>query len=98
MRLAVIFVQRRVEQTDRDGQAFHGLENTDEILALNRQQFLQGLAAIRFILRDNHLAHRLDTLAAKEHVLCPAKSDALGSEVARPLGVFRRRRDEEVAR
>ena len=33
------FVQRRIEQPDRDRQALHDLEQLDEIGALHRQQF-----------------------------------------------------------
>ena len=35
------FVQRRIEQANRDRQAVHRLEDADEVLPLQRQQILQ---------------------------------------------------------
>ncbi len=45
-------VQRRIEQTDRDGQALHDLEQLDEVGALHRQQFCQRGAARLLVLGE----------------------------------------------
>ena len=84
------FVQRRIEQADRDGQAVHRLEDADEVLALVRQQVLQSGSAFFFRLREDHGPHVLDAVAFEEHVLGAAQADALGAELASPLGVVRR--------
>ena len=83
-------VQRRIEQANRDRQAVHRLEDADEILALMRQQVLQGDAAFLFVLRQDHRPHVLDAVAFEEHVLGAAQADALGAELAGPLGILRR--------
>ena len=55
-----------------------------------RQELLQRDAAFLFVLRQNHRPHLLDALAFEEHVLGAAQADALGAELASPLGVVRR--------
>ena len=83
-------VQRRIEQPDRHRQAVHRREDADEVLALQRQQLLQGRAAVLLVGRQDHRPHRLDPLALEEHVLGAAQADAFGTELAGPLGVGRR--------
>ena len=83
-------VQRRIEQADRHRQALHRLEDADEVLALERQQLRQGrLAASSSFVGQDHLPHGEDAVAVEEHVLGAAQADALGAELAGPLGVGR---------
>ena len=74
-------MQRRIEQADRDRQASHDLEQFDEIRALHRQQLRKRRPAALFIVGENHLAHRDDTLAFEEHVLGPTEADAFRPEL-----------------
>ena len=83
-------MQRRVEQSDRDRQAGHDLEQIGEVLPLHRQQFGERGAPAFFGLREDHLAHRDDALALEEHVLGAAQADAFGAEAARGARVERR--------
>jgi hypothetical protein len=82
-------VQRRIEQANRHRQPLHRGEDADEVLALVRQQLR---APSRVFagggVGQDHLAHRADAIAFEEHVLGAAEADALGAELARPLGVF----------
>ncbi len=84
------FVQRRIEQADRDRQARHDLEQFGEVLALHRQQLGERRAAAFLGVGEDHLAHRDDALALEEHVFGPAKPDAFGAEAARGARVQRR--------
>src|SRR5215469_8389970 len=87
------FVQRRIERADGDGQAVHGAEDADEVVALHGQQFLQGGAAVLLVVGENHGPHVWNLLRPEEHVLGAAEPDALGAErprldsVARNVGV-----------
>ena len=77
-------VQRRVDQADGDGLAVHGLEDADEVVALERQQLGQRLLAGFERVGDDHL---LDGQAAffgvEEHVLGAAQADAFGAHLDR---------------
>ena len=78
-------MQRRVQQTHGDRKSLHGGEDSGEILALVREQFLEGLASIGFGLGQDHLSHRHDAIAFKEHVFGPGQTDALGTEISGTL-------------
>ncbi len=80
-------VQRRIEQADGDRQRLHGLEEANEILALHGQQLLERIAALLFVVGQDHGANVLDAAFGKEHVLGAAQSDAFGAEQASLLGV-----------
>ena len=84
------FVQRRIEQPDRDRQALHDLEQLDEIRALHRQQLRQRGAAGLLVLGEDHLAHGADAGLLEEHVLGAAKADAFGAELDGGARVIRR--------
>ena len=74
------FVEGRVEQADGCRQPVEGAEDPGEILLLVGEQLgHRGLA--RFLgRREDHLAHRVDAVTFKEHMLGAAKADALGAE------------------
>ena len=84
------FVQRRIEQANRDRQALHRGEDAHEVFALERQQLRERGLASFVVGRKDHLAHRLNAIAFEEHVLGAAEADAFGAKVASPLGVGRR--------
>ena len=75
-------MQRRIEQPNRDRQPVHRPEDADEVLPLQREQDVVGLLLLHLVVREDHLAHRADTLLAEEHVLCPAQADALRATLA----------------
>ncbi len=77
-------VQRRVQEADGRRAAIQGLEDADEVLALERQQLGQGLFAAGDVIGQDHLAHRDDAVAFEEHVLGAGQADALGAEAGRP--------------
>ena len=82
------FVQRRVEQTDRDRMPVHREEQALEVGALDRQQLGQRLAPAGLVVGQDHLAHRQDAFAFKEHVLGATQADAGGAKTAGHLGVL----------
>ena len=69
-------VERRIEETDRRGIAFERFEDADEIVALIREEFRERGFPIIDIVGQNHLAHRVDAIAFKEHVLGAGEADA----------------------
>ncbi|MNT00636.1 hypothetical protein D3C72_1350750 [compost metagenome] len=77
-----------IQQTDRHWQAFHDLEQLIEIVSLHWQKFRQSFFTIHFIISDDHLTNSIDTICAKEHVFCTAKTNALGTKAASCLSIF----------
>jgi len=84
------FMQRRIEQANRDAVAFHGFQNAVEVFALHREQFGQRFFAAFQVVGQDHFAHGLDAVAFKEHVFGAAKADALRAEIAGDGRVARR--------
>ena len=62
------------------GFAVHRLEHAVEVVALQRQQLVERLAAVRFGLGQDHLLHDRDAAFAEEHVLGAAQPDAARAE------------------
>jgi hypothetical protein len=83
-------VERRVEQADRDRIAVHRLEDPLEVGTLHGQELGERPAATALVVRDDHLAHRVDAIPVEEHVLGAAEPDALGAEAARDARIVRR--------
>ena len=81
-------VQGRVEKADGDREAVHGLENVDEVLALDLAQLLQGGGLVLGRVGQDHPPDHRQAILAQEHVLGPAQADALGPEGARVGGVL----------
>ena len=63
------FVERRIEQADRDRQPRHDAEQFNKIDALHGQYPLERRTATFFVLGHDHLAHGNDALFFEEHVL-----------------------------
>ena len=74
-------VQRRIEGADRHRTLAHHAEDADEVVALHRQELGERLLAVGDGVREDHLAHRRDAVAAEEHVLRAAEADALRAEL-----------------
>ena len=55
-----------------------------------REQFLDGFAAVGFVVGEDHFAHCVDAVALEEHVLGAAQSDACRAERDRVLHLSRR--------
>ena len=72
-------MERRVEQAHGHRKAVHGLEDPDEIAALQRRQRVVCLLLFFGRLREDHLPDGGDPLLPEEHVLRPAQTDALGT-------------------
>ena len=83
-------VERRVEETDGDGQPFHGLEDSVEVGFLHDLEFVELYDSLFLRRGDYHLLHDGQTVGVHEHVLGAAEADALRSEGAGAAGVFRR--------
>ena len=63
------FVERWIEKTDRRRQAFECCEDSNEILALIGKQFRKGASPFVLCAGENHLAHGVNPIAFKKHVL-----------------------------
>src|SRR3979411_2773328 len=72
------FVKWWIEKTDRRREAFEHSENPDEITPLIWQQFCNGRFPFIERLSEDHLAHCIDPIAFKEHMLGPAKARSEG--------------------
>src|SRR5262249_55560688 len=68
-------------------QAGHLSENADEVTTLQWQELLESLFASAQAIGKNHLAHRRQSLIAKEHMLSTTKPDALGAKLSCCLSV-----------
>ena len=82
-------MERRVDGADRDRRALHGLEHAVEVLALQRQQFVERLPAIGLVVGEDHPLNDRDAPFAEEHVLGAAQADAAGAERVGDLGLVR---------
>ena len=83
------FVQRRIEQADRDREALHRAEDRLEVRALHRKQtgertLAPGPSCATIISR---IAVR--SIAVEEHVFGPAEADALRAEITAAVRVGR---------
>ena len=83
------FVERGVEQADRDGEPGHDAEEVGEVLALEREELVEGGFAARGVGRHDHLADGADALGIEEHVFGAGQADAFGAELTGGLGVER---------
>ena len=82
-------VQRRVNGPDGDGLAVHRLEDAVEVLALQRQEFLERRPSIGFVVGKDHALDDRDASLAEEHVLGPAQADPVRPEGKRDLRLVR---------
>ena len=62
-------------------------ENGFEVLLLHRQKFRQGAPAARFVVGENHLAHRLNAITLKKHMLGAAKTNPFTTKCLGNLGL-----------
>ena len=80
-------MQRRVEQTNDNGQAVHSAEHAQEVAGLSLEQVGACLFADSVVVVQDE---RLDDLFAltEEHMLSAAQADALSTEVACELSIL----------
>ena len=83
-------VERRVEKTNRRRISVQRLEDAGEVVPLIRQQLGECRLPCLDGLGQNHLTHRVDTVALEEHVLGAAEADADGAERDGVLRLLRR--------
>ncbi len=63
------FMQRWIDKPDDHRQSGHGLEESVEVLALVRQQFVKCLNALLRIVSQDHALNDWQPLLLEEHVL-----------------------------
>ena len=80
-------MQRGIEQADGHGQAVHRLEDSLEVVTLERQQLTQRRLALGVLLGEDQALDVLLALA-EEHVLGPAQPDALSAHPPGAGGVL----------
>ena len=93
-------MQGRIEETDGNGTALHGLVNGLEVALLDRLELGQRLFALLRGLGDDHFADGLDAVSLEEHMLGTAEADALCAEGDSLLRIMRRigvRADAQLA-
>ena len=78
-------MERRIDGPNGDRATVHALEDAVEIFALQRQQFVERLAAVGFVVGEDHPLHDRDASFAEEHVLGPAQTDAARPELVGEL-------------
>ena len=83
-------VKRRIEQTDVDGMAVHGAEDTLEVFLLDGKEFGEGLLATFYVFGKNHFAHGNNLVVVKEHVLRTAEADTYSTEATSYFCIVRR--------
>src|SRR5215470_4517259 len=82
------FMQRRIEKTDGGRPSGKCLEDANKVFALIRKYLGERGLAVFLAVGKNHFAHRVDTVALKEHMFGTAKSDTAGPEGYRVAGLF----------
>ena len=76
-------VQRRVDESDHNGQSRHRLEDPHEVAALHRQQPCKVFLTLAGGGGHDHRLHDRETVLLHEHVLGAAEPDALRAVLAR---------------
>ena len=71
------------------GVPVHRLEDAVEVVALQRQQLVERLAAIGLVVGQDHPLHDRDAALAEEHVLGAAQADAARAERVGELRLIR---------
>ena len=82
-------VQRRIDGADRDRHAVHRLEDAVEVVALQRQQLVERLAPVGFVVGEDHPLDDRNPPFAEEHVLGAAQPDAARAERVGELRLIR---------
>ena len=82
-------VERRIDRADGHRRSPHRLEDAVEVLALQRQQLVERLAAIALVVGEDHPLHDRDASFAEEHVLGTAQPDAPRAERVGDLRLIR---------
>src|SRR5688572_3508386 len=77
----------RIEQANCDRQSSHFTKDAAKVSALERQQFLQGFFSGAGAVRQNHFAHRCESLIAEEHVLGATEANSFRAELSRHFGI-----------
>ena len=70
------FMQRRIEEPNGGRQPLEFGEHAQEVLTLVREKFIERSLSIFGFVGQDHLAHGIDTIAFKKHVLGSAQPDA----------------------
>src|SRR5687768_13230825 len=83
------FMEWRVECPNSDRQLSHDFQDCFKILLLHGQKLSQCPSASGFIIRQDHLAHGLNPITLKKHVLGSAQADTFSSESPRNLRLIR---------
>src|SRR5690606_28591879 len=86
-------VERRIEESDRDGETVHRLERRLDVALHVREELIERLAPGLEVGSEDHAAQpieRLFRVLAVEHVLGAEEADALRSELSRSTRVRRR--------
>ena len=73
-------MQGRIKQTNCGRTTLQCFKDSGEILALKGEKLFQCRSSILFVIRQNHLAHRINPIALEEHMLRAAKTNSAGSE------------------
>ena len=73
-------VKRRIEKTDACRAAFKGAQDAIKVSALVRQQLGKRTLTTRRVLAENHLAHGINAVTFKEHVLGAAQTNTFRAE------------------
>src|SRR5436190_7940756 len=77
----------RIQQPNCHRKSRHFTEDADEVTALQRQQLIERLFAGAHTVRQNHLAHRRQTLIAKKHMLSTTQANSFSPKLSRRLSV-----------
>ena len=83
-------MQRRVEETDRDGLVEHNFVHALEVFLLHRQKFSQIFFSGFSVLRKDHAAYGRDSVFVEEHMFCTAQTDSFCAEFKSLLCISRR--------
>ncbi len=84
------FVERRIEEPDGGRVALQGAEDPRKVFPLIRQQLAQRGLPLFGRLGKDHLAHRVNAVPFKEHVLRPGEPDTDGAKRHGVFGLLRR--------
>ena len=82
-------VERGIKEADANGAAFKSLVKSLKVALLVRHDLCKSGFSLFNGVGADHLTERRDPFGIEEHVLCTAKTDTLGAQLACLLGIAR---------
>ncbi len=84
------FMEWRIQQTNRCWTTIQSLENPLKIPPLERKKLFKSFSTVHFVVRKNHLTHRVNTISFEKHMFGSTQTNSRSTEGNRIRNLRRR--------